>query len=267
MYGKVFESMYEGTLYGQWEAIVTMQQFIVIASADGVVDMTPMAIAAKTSIPRDILDKGIEILSSPDQYSRTPGNDGVRIQLIDDHRPWGWYIVNHDKYSKMVKGEDKRAADRERIANKRKSLKDKASRKVSQSVASVADVAQEDKDVAENEEQNKSPLPSVEGSARQKKKVATRIPESFQLTDERRLVAEDEKLPAERTFSKFFDYWVAASGARARKHDWDATWRNWCRNESDRFGGGKSSPSRKPTYSEQLRADMEEKGMIDATNK
>jgi uncharacterized protein YdaU (DUF1376 family) len=29
---------------------------------------------------------------------------------------------------------------------------------------------------------------------------------------------------------KFRDYWVATSGRSATKLDWEATWRNWCRN-------------------------------------
>jgi len=64
--------------------------------------------------------------------------------------------------------------------------------------------------------------------------VAQRIPESFNLTIERRAVAEAEgiKDPA-REMAKFKDYWSAASGANARKHDWDATWRNWCRKAAE----------------------------------
>jgi hypothetical protein len=85
---------------------------------------------------------------------------------------------------------------------------------------------------------------------------ATRLTDDFELTPERRLVAEVEKLPAERTFAKFCDYWRAASGAKARKHDWDATWRNWCRTEADRSRGalgsvnGRSRPEREPTQAE-----------------
>lgn len=33
---------------------------------------------------------------------------------------------------------------------------------------------------------------------------------------------------------KFRDYWIAATGAKARKKDWQATWRNWCRNALQR---------------------------------
>lgn len=136
MYGKVFDSIYDGTLYGHWEAIVTMQQLIVLASPDGVVDMTPNAIAARTSIPLDIITKGLKTLSEPDPYTRTPGEDGRRIVLMDDHRPWGWRLVNHGKYMRLRDMEQKREADRTRIAEKRKKNNDVAS--MSRGVANVA---------------------------------------------------------------------------------------------------------------------------------
>jgi hypothetical protein len=88
------------------------------------------------------------------------------------------------------------------------------------------------------------------------KNGATRLTDDFELTPERRLVAEVERLPAERTFAKFCDYWRAASGAKARKHDWDATWRNWCRTEADRSRGatgsvnGRARLEREPTPAE-----------------
>jgi uncharacterized phage protein (TIGR02220 family) len=136
MYGKVFDSIYDGTLYGHWEAIVTMQQMIVLASPDGVVDMTPQAMAARTSIPLDIIQKGLKVLAEPDPYTRTPGEDGRRIVLMDEHRPWGWRLVNHGKYMRLRNIAQKREADRVRIAAKRNQNKDVAT--VSQPVANVA---------------------------------------------------------------------------------------------------------------------------------
>lgn len=126
MYGKVFESIYDGTLHGHWQAIVTMQQLIVLADQDGVVDMTPSAIAARTSIPLEIIEKGLEHLAKPDPHSRTPGDDGRRIVPLDDHRPWGWNLVNHAKYRALRDLEQKREADRNRKAEKRKQNKDVA---------------------------------------------------------------------------------------------------------------------------------------------
>jgi hypothetical protein len=70
---------------------------------------------------------------------------------------------------------------------------------------------------------------------------AARIPTDFELTLERRKVAQAEHLDPERTFAKFCDHWRAASGGKARKLDWDATWRNWCRNESDWRPNGKAN--------------------------
>jgi hypothetical protein len=119
VYGKIFSSIYEGTLYGHWEAIVTMQQLIVLSTADGMVDMTPQAIAARTSIPLDIIHKGLKILSEPDPYSRTPGEDGRRLGLIDEHRPWGWYLVNHEKYKHLQDADTVRAQTRDRVRKHR----------------------------------------------------------------------------------------------------------------------------------------------------
>jgi hypothetical protein len=119
LYGKIFAKMYEGTLYGQWEALVTFQQMIVLCDADGMIDMTPPAIASRTSIPLEIIEKGIKILESPDQYSRTPDQEGRRIELIDAHRPWGWHIVNHAKYLALQDADMVRHQTRERVRKHR----------------------------------------------------------------------------------------------------------------------------------------------------
>lgn len=146
MYAKIFDSMYEGTLYGHWEAIVTLQQMLVLCDPAGVIDMTPEAISGKTSIPVEIIKKGIEVLTSPDPHSRTPGDDGRRIATIDGHRPWGWYIVNHAKYQRLKSAEEKREADRIRMAEKRKGNKSGHVAESRGESRGVADVAYSDSD-------------------------------------------------------------------------------------------------------------------------
>ena len=113
-----------------------MQQMIVLATPDGLVDLTPQAMSARTSIPLEILLKGIKVLSDPDPFTRTPGEEGRRIVLVDEHRPWGWRLVNHGKYMRLRDMEQKRQADRERIAVKRNKNNNVAS--VSRNVANVA---------------------------------------------------------------------------------------------------------------------------------
>ena len=85
---------------------------IVLADADGIVDMTPQAMCARTSIPIKILEEGLKKLAEPDPYSRTPGEDGRRIVCIDEHRPWGWQIVNYLKYKHLKDSDEVREQNR-----------------------------------------------------------------------------------------------------------------------------------------------------------
>ena len=86
-------------------------------------------------------------------------------------------------------------------------------------------------------------------AAKPRASLAKRIPEDFTLTAERKATAEAEHVDAEREFASFTDYWKAASGAKARKHDWDATWRNWCRRAADfKPNGGKRAEEPKITW-------------------
>lgn len=64
-------------------------------------------------------------------------------------------------------------------------------------------------------------------------KTATRLPADWDPGPDEREFALGLGLPVERIAAKFRDYWTAASGQNARKHDWPATWRNWCRREAE----------------------------------
>ena len=92
-----------------------------------------------------------------------------------------------------------------------------------------------------------SPLPSpslrsVEGAhddappadpKPEKRQNATRLPADWEPGEPEREFAIGLGLPVDRIAAKFRDYWTAASGQNARKHDWPATWRNWCRREAE----------------------------------
>lgn len=152
MYTKVFRSIYDGTLADNWQAMVTFQQMLILADSQGVVDMTPSAMARITGIPLEILLAGIAVLEAPDAGSRTPEMEGRRIARLDAHRDWGWFLVNFAKYRAMQTREEKKEADRERIREKRAAERSGMSQgvagcsNVSRAVASVADVAHTDTD-------------------------------------------------------------------------------------------------------------------------
>lgn len=133
MYGKIFESIYDGTIAVNWKAMITFQQMIVLCDSGGIIDMTPPALSRRTNIPIDIIQEGISYLELPDEYSRSQLEEGRRIIRIDENRNWGWQIVNHAYYRDLASREDKREKDRIRIADKRAQLVDNS--EVSQPVA------------------------------------------------------------------------------------------------------------------------------------
>lgn len=81
-----------------------------------------------------------------------------------------------------------------------------------------------------------------EGEARARRApTASRLPDGFSMTEAMKLYAEQQgvRSPAD-AFVAFCDYWRAESGAKARKHDWVAAWRTWCRR--DRSMAPRGSP-------------------------
>jgi hypothetical protein len=115
MYAKIFAQIYDGTLctHGPWQALVTFQQFLVLADQNGVVDMTANAISRRTTIPLDIIKQGIDALLLPDPESRTPTEEGRRIVSLSDGRGWGWRVVNYGHYRQLKREEDRREYHRQ----------------------------------------------------------------------------------------------------------------------------------------------------------
>jgi hypothetical protein len=111
-YAKVFGSLFDGSLRGHSDEILVFINMLCHSDAAGVVDRHWRAISDETGLSVDRVKAASLLLSAPDPESRTPDADGRRIVLLDDHRDWGWRIVNHAKYrdlcSRMQATERKR---------------------------------------------------------------------------------------------------------------------------------------------------------------
>lgn len=69
-----------------------------------------------------------------------------------------------------------------------------------------------------------------------------RIPADWILTPELEAFAVKAGMTADRaktTADNFRDYWIAATGQKATKTDWSATWRMWVRREIERSGASR----------------------------
>jgi hypothetical protein len=119
MYCKLFASLYQGTLRGKSHEILVFTNMLAHADQDGCVDKHFRAIADEVGLTVDEVKAAIEVLESPDPESRSPEKDGRRIERINDHRAWGWQIVNYGKYRAIKSDEDRRKANREAQARHR----------------------------------------------------------------------------------------------------------------------------------------------------
>jgi uncharacterized protein YdaU (DUF1376 family) len=76
---------------------------------------------------------------------------------------------------------------------------------------------------------------------------ATRLPENWQPNDDMMQFCKTERpeLQMKDVADSFRDYWIAVPGAKGRKADWNATWRNWVRNQRAQPGAFKPYESAK----------------------
>ena len=88
---------------------------LVLADQNGVVDMTREAIARRTNVPLKTVTKAVEQLEAGDTRSRSSEFNGARIKRLDDHRDWGWVIVNYSKYRTIANAEAYREVNREKV--------------------------------------------------------------------------------------------------------------------------------------------------------
>lgn len=60
--------------------------------------MTPDAIQRFTNLPMELIQYALPLLESPDLDSKSKDCEGRRIVRLEEHRSWGWRIVNFLKY-------------------------------------------------------------------------------------------------------------------------------------------------------------------------
>ena len=112
MYGKLFASLYQGTLRGRSDEILVFTNLVAHADSRGFVDKHWLAIAQETGLSIEQVKAAIEVLEAPDPDSRSPEENGRRLVRMDEHRAWGWRIVNHAKYRAIRSEEDRREQNR-----------------------------------------------------------------------------------------------------------------------------------------------------------
>ena len=144
MYGKIFKSMFEGTMRGKPNVLLVWTNMLVNSDKDGYVDRTVRVISEETGLSINAVNESIIELESPDSESRSQDLEGRRLERIDEHRNWGWRIVNYLKYASIKNEEERREQNRlaqSRFRAKNQRLVSNSKRVVSNSKQASAESA------------------------------------------------------------------------------------------------------------------------------
>lgn len=83
---------------------------------------------------------------------------------------------------------------------------------------------------------------TINRNLKETRDTATKISSDYQPNESLKAWAKatHPQTDIDQETEKFVDYWLGIGGARGRKLDWDATWRNWIRN-SNKYSKSKST--------------------------
>jgi hypothetical protein len=118
-YTKLFGSILDSTVWALPHASVRVWvTLMAMADQHGEVQASVPGLTHRARVTRDECETALKSFLSPDPDSRTPDNEGRRIEPIDG----GWRLINHRKYTQKLSADDRRERDTER----KRRLRDKA---------------------------------------------------------------------------------------------------------------------------------------------
>lgn len=147
MYGKVFASMYEGSLVGAGPIVFSVWTYA-LAKAEPqfseqkmVVTLNPVILASAIgqTTPEEVR-KAIAFLCAPDPHSRSPAEGGKRLLQV---APLDYLIVNGWKYREMRHQQSRRESNRLAQSRWRQKQRAQAIGKVAQLGNRVAGIPEE----------------------------------------------------------------------------------------------------------------------------
>lgn len=235
-YTKLFASITDSTI---WQAPDTTRlvwvTMLAMADAGGCVSASVPGLASRARVSIEACIAALDAFKNPDEWSRTKDFDGRRIIEVDG----GWVLLNHSKYRAMREIEDRKEAARLGMAKLR------AKRKANEltNVKKVNDVSHGLPRLAHSDAEASSDSNTKSKKNTERTASASRLPDDF-APDFQFAVDNGIQNPSEEA-ARFRDYWIAQPGAKGRKLDWQATWRNWCRNSKPH---SRASPPTETAY-------------------
>lgn len=228
-YTKLFSTIVTSTIWTESaETCKVWVTMLALSNKHGEVMASIPGLAQVCALPLEIVESAVEKFQQPDKYSRTPDDEGRRIEKVEG----GWLLLNHAKYRMMASKDEEKTASALRQAAFRE--RQKRNGKVTARNARVTacndavtagrDIADTDTDTdTEEEKKEEAQAPPPPKIPKKKKKSSNRG-----TIDELQGYAKEIGLPA--SDGEFmFDHWEENGWMNGRNPvaNWKAGIRKW----------------------------------------
>jgi hypothetical protein len=145
-YTKLFASIVTSTIWTEDDKTrIVWITMLALANKHGEVQASIPGLARVAGVSVESCAAAIEKFLSPDPYSRTPDDEGRRIEAIDG----GWALLNHGKYREMASKDEAREAEAKRKRRYRAKLERNQKDETSQNVRDMSRNVPESRHIAE----------------------------------------------------------------------------------------------------------------------
>lgn len=115
-YTKLFSDIVDSSIWDEdAETRVVWVTLLALSNADGFVRGSVGWLAGKAHVSKEVCAAAIKKFTEPDIHSRTPDNDGRRIECLED----GWLILNYLIFRDRLSNTPKAIKTRERVQKHR----------------------------------------------------------------------------------------------------------------------------------------------------
>ena len=141
MYGKHFETMYTGSMFGAGSDVFAVWGYVIAHTQQSEVELNPRYLAAVIGAPVEAMERAVAKLCEPDPGSRSKEQDGRRLIQTGQ---FSYRVVNHDKYRTFRNEDDRRTYNREAQRKHREQVSEdvKLCQQMSNDVKNVNDCQQ-----------------------------------------------------------------------------------------------------------------------------
>lgn len=190
-----------------------------------------------------------------DEHSIDGELEGYTFDEVDDHLRWSGFsaaMCAIGWLSETEKGLSLPEFDTHNGQSAKRRAQD-ADRK-----REVRKVSASDADEKRTREEKRREEKKEEKTEREQSPTGSRLPADWVMTEDMEAFCKTERpdLIPRDVANRFADYWQSMAGAKGRKADWMATWRNWVRNEK-KAPAGASNQAETP-YQRSMRLRMQE---------